>query len=102
MGRVATTLGIFATLLAAAACALVATIGAEALDAGRGLYVHRSVLASQLDRARDADVVWLGDSTIISVDARRPYPDLLAERMLGPRGTRSAGVGVPGLDVLAP
>jgi hypothetical protein len=98
MARVAMILAVFAGIVTATAWGLVAAFGGAALDAGWGLYNYRLALARQIAAVRSADVVWLGDSTIMTTGGRRGYPRLLAERVLEPRGRRSVVVAVPGLD----
>jgi hypothetical protein len=99
MRRVATTLAVLVAAMIVAVSALLSVFGAQvALDEGRALYSHRDWLALQLDRIRSADVVWLGDSTIMSLARYQSYPKLFNERVLAPRGRRSVVVAVPGLD----
>ena len=61
----------------------------------------RRAAPAKPDRAR-ADIVWLGDSTIMSTDdAAPPYPVLLDRRATRPAGYSSQVVAAPGLDFYA-
>jgi hypothetical protein len=98
MARVAMILAVFAGVVTATAWGLVAAFGGAALDTGWALFSYRLALAQEIAAVRSADVVWLGDSTIMTTGGRRSYPSLLTERVLAPHGRRSVIVAVPGLD----
>jgi hypothetical protein len=98
MPRVAVTLAVFAVIAIATACALVEAFGARLLDEGRGLYSYRDGITSALEAVPSPDVLWLGDSTIMSIGSRRSYARLFGERVLARRERRSAIIAVPGLD----
>jgi hypothetical protein len=99
MGRATLALTVWVVEVAAAAAVLAYTFGTgPSVDEGRRLYEYRVLLEEQVESARSADVVWLGDSTIMSLVGHLEYPELFATQVLARRRLRSADVAVPGLD----
>ncbi len=103
MRRVVTIVAVFLAILGVSWWQLALWLGDDAVAVGRTLYPYRRLVAplTEPDRAR-ADIVWLGDSTIMSTDdAAPPYPVLLDRRATRPAGYSSTVVAAPGLDFYA-
>ena len=103
MPRVVVIVVVFLAILGVSWWQLSVWLGDDAVAVGRTLYPYRRLVAplTEPDRAR-TDIVWLGDSTIMTTDdAAPPYPVLLDRRATRPAGYSSQVVAAPGLDFYA-
>jgi hypothetical protein len=98
--RVATIGAAFLGTLLVAGWWFVLRYGSEAIAAGSRAYAHWRGFRALLDPADGpVDVLWLGDSTVLPTGpAGKPYPELVQDRRLAPKGLRSIVVATRGLD----
>ncbi len=102
MGRVAAIVSTYLALIVVTAVAGYRATGAEARNSGLALYQHRAVL-KLLDGAKPnpPDVLWLGDSTIMTVPSYPSYTDIVEHDVLQPFEVTSLRIGAPGIDSYA-
>ena len=102
--RVVTIVVVFLVTLSVSWWQLATWLGDDAVAVGWTLYPYRRLVAPLTEPARDrADILWLGDSTIMTTEANvaAPYPVLVDRRAMRPAGYSTEVVAAPGLDFYA-
>jgi hypothetical protein len=102
--RVVTIVVVFLVTLGVSCWQIVTWLGDDAVAVGWTLYPYRRLVAPLTAPTRaPADIVWLGDSTIMTSDPHgaAPYPVLVDRRATRPAGYSSEIVAAPGLDFYA-